>query len=81
MRTTSHGGTVAAALADDRSALAGDRALVDGGNAFDDLTVAGDQIARQTEYGVAAAERLRAHILVAISIVGVQEPLGGGRGA
>ena len=52
-------GAVAAALADDRRRLAGDRRLVDRGDAFDDLAVAGDQLAGLDDDHVALAQRRR----------------------
>src|SRR6185312_5054201 len=47
---------VAAALADDRGALAGDRALVDRGDAVDDLAVPGDGVAGLDQHVVPLAE-------------------------
>ena len=44
------------ALADDRGALAGDGAFIDRGDAFDDLAVRGDQIARLDQDDIALAE-------------------------
>ena len=47
-RAAGDGGAVAAGLADDRRRLAGDRRLVDGGDALDDVAVAGDHLAAPT---------------------------------
>ncbi len=44
-RAAGDAGAVAAGLADDRGRLAGDGRLVDRGDAFDDLAVAGDDLA------------------------------------
>ena len=56
-RAAGHGAAVAAALADHRRALAGDRALVDRGDAFDDLAVARDDVAGLDQDDVALAQR------------------------
>ena len=45
-RAAGHGGEIAAGLADHRRRLAGDRALVDRGDAFDHLAVERDRVAR-----------------------------------
>ena len=47
---------VAAALADDRRRLAGDRRLVDRGDALDHLAVAGDHVAGLDDHDVALAQ-------------------------
>ena len=46
-RAAGDGAAVAAGLADDRGGLAGDRRLVDGRDAPDDVAVTGDQLARR----------------------------------
>ena len=56
-RATGHGTAVAAALANDRGALAGDGALVHGGNAFNHLPIAGNDIARLDDDHVTLAQR------------------------
>ena len=48
-------GAVAAGLADHRGRFAGDGRLVDGGHAFDDLAVAGDDLAGLDDDAVAVA--------------------------
>jgi hypothetical protein len=55
-RAARDGAAVAAGLADDGCALAGDRALVDRRDADDDLAVARDELARLDEDEVALAE-------------------------
>ena len=55
-RAAGHRVEVAARGADHRCALAGDRALVDRGHAFDDLAVAGDEIALLDQHDVALAQ-------------------------
>ena len=50
---------VAAGLADDRGRLAGDGRLVDGGDALDDVAVAGDQLAGLDDAQVADVEGRR----------------------
>ena len=47
---------VAAGLADDRGRLAGDGRLVDGGDALDDVAVAGDELSRRHHAQVAELE-------------------------
>ncbi len=59
-RAARHRAAVAAALADDGRALAGDRALVDRRDALDDLAVARDDVARLDEDVIALA-KLRGH--------------------
>ncbi len=54
-----HRAAVAAALADDRGRLAGDRALVDRGDALDDLAVAGDVLPGLHHYHVTLAQDAR----------------------
>ena len=58
-----HRRAVAAALANDRRRLAGDGRLVDRGHAFDDLAVAGDELAGLDDDAVAGAQGGRAHDL------------------
>ena len=55
-RAAGHGGAVAAALADDGGRLAGDRGLVHGGDALDDVAVAGDQVAGLDQHEIALAQ-------------------------
>ena len=55
---------VAAGLADDRGRLAGDRRLVDGGDALDDVTVAGDDVAGLADDQVADAQFGAGHLLL-----------------
>ena len=56
LRAAGHRRAVAAGFADDRGGLAGDRAFVDRGDAFDDLAVAGDQFAGLDDHQVADLE-------------------------
>ena len=56
-RAAGDGGAVAARLADHRRRLAGDRRLVDVGDALDHLAVARDQLAGRDHDDVAAAQR------------------------
>ena len=62
-RAAGHGRAVAAGLADDRRRLARDRGLVDRRDAFDDLAVAGDELAGRHEHDVAPAAARRRHRL------------------
>ncbi len=55
-RAAGHRAAITAALADHRRALARDRALVDRRDAFDDLAVAGNDLAGLDEHEVAGAE-------------------------
>jgi hypothetical protein len=55
-RPAGDGAAIAAGLADDRRALARDRALVDRGDTLDDLAVGGDELARRDDDDVAAPE-------------------------
>ena len=55
-RAAGDGAAVAAGLADHGRGLAGDRGLVDGGDALDHGAVAGDQLARGHDHDVAARE-------------------------
>ena len=64
LRPAGHGVAVAAALADDGRALAGDRALVDAGDALDDVTVTGDHVARLAHDAVALAQLRRRDLLL-----------------
>ena len=56
LRAAGHGGAIAARLANDRRRLAGDRRLVDRGDAFDDLAVRRDELARLDHHHVVLAE-------------------------
>ena len=55
-RAAGHAGAVAAGLADDRGRLAGDRRFVDRGHAFDDLAVAGNDLAGLDDHPVAGLQ-------------------------
>ena len=57
------GRAVAARLADHRRRLAGDRRLVDGGDALDDVAVAGDHLAGGDDAQVADLQLRRRHLL------------------
>ena len=57
-----HGAAVAAGLADDRRALAGDDRFVDRRDALDDLAVAGDDVAGFADDDVAGPQRRRGHL-------------------
>ena len=59
LRAAGHRGTVAAGLADDRRRLAGDRRLVDRGDAFDDLAVGGNDVVGFADDQVALGEQRR----------------------
>ncbi|MCY1411039.1 hypothetical protein D9M71_264210 [compost metagenome] len=59
-----HRRTVATRLTDYRRGLAGDRRLVDGRNAFDYFTVAGDHFTGHHAHDVALAQAARCHLLV-----------------
>ena len=54
-RTARHSRAIPAGFADHRGTLPGDRTFVDAGNALDDLTVAGDDLARLDQHHVAPA--------------------------
>ena len=56
LRPAGDGGAIAARLADDRGRLAGDRRLVDGADALDDLAVGGDHLAGFDDHDVAALQ-------------------------
>ena len=58
-RATGHRAAVAAALPDHRRALAGDRALVDAGDAVDDVTVAGNHVAGLADHPIARPQLRR----------------------
>ncbi len=77
-RAARDAGAVAARLADDRRALAGDGALVHGGRALDDLAVAGDGFPGDDEHHVALAELVGGHLF---GLAVVAEAVGGGLGA
>ena len=62
-RAAGDGRAVAAGLADDRRRFAGDRRLVDPGDALDDLAVAGNQLAGLDQHHVALAQARRRHVL------------------
>ena len=61
-RAAGHGAAVAAALPDDRGALAGDGALVHRGCSGDDLAVGRDQLAGLHQDDVAAAQQTGSHV-------------------
>ena len=63
LRAAGDGAAVAAALADHRRRLAGDRRLVDRGDALDDVAVAGDDLAGRDDHDVAAAQLGRRDLL------------------
>src|SRR6266536_2313530 len=64
MTTTRHRALVAAALPDDRRALAGDRAVVDRGDALDHLAIGRDEVSGLDVHVVALPERGRGDGLV-----------------
>ena len=55
-RAAGDGGEVAAGFADHRRGFAGDRALVDRGDAFDHLAIGRDHVAGLDQYHVAPAQ-------------------------
>ena len=58
-RAAGDAAAIAAALADDRGRFAGDRGLVDRGDAFDHFAVAGNHVPRLDHHDVALAQRGR----------------------
>ena len=64
LRAAGHGRAVAARLADDGRRFAGDRGLVDRGDAFDHLAVRRNDVAGLDEHDVADAQRLARNQLV-----------------
>ena len=63
-RAGRHGRAIAAGFANHRRGLAGDSRLVDAGHAFDDLAIAGDELAGLDAHDVAGAQRVRRHGLL-----------------
>ena len=66
-RAAGDGRTIAARLANDGSRFAGDRRLVDRGDAFDDLAVGRDQLAGGHEHHIARTQ-LRARYLLDLAV-------------
>ena len=62
-RAAGDGAAVAARFANHRRALAGDHGLIHGGDAFDDLAVARDQVAGVAKHDVAGAQRRAGDLL------------------
>jgi hypothetical protein len=69
-------GVFAARLADHRRALAGDRRLVDGGDAQDDLAVAGNQFAGADHHHVVPPQRARRDVHGGAPVDAVGDRLG-----
>ena len=70
--TSRHAGPVATGLADDRGALAGDGALVDGGDACDHLAIGRDHLPGFHQHEVAAPQLGRGHDLALLRVQVVQ---------
>ena len=62
-RAAGHRAAVAAGFADHRRALAGDHRFVDGGDALDDLAVAGNPLAGRNDHDVAGPQLRGRHLL------------------
>ena len=63
---------VAASLANDRRRFAGDRRFVDGGHPFDDVAVAGDDLAGLDQHDIAQAKIERVHPFdEAVEVLGI----------
>ena len=60
-RSAGDGRAIAAGLANDRRGLAGDRRFIDGGDALEDLAVAGNDLARFDQHDIAEAKIERVH--------------------
>ena len=76
-RSASHGRTITATFSNDGGALTSDRAFVYGRNAFDNLTIAWNDITRQTEHVVVSTQRLSGHVdRGCIAIMSVEHTFG-----